>query len=123
MCPGPFQNDPRSQGRFCLLSYRPNTPPTEWSRDEPVVLLAIQDPGGRLSFLAHPRFAELIKPEDAGYFRALIPDLVLRAEFESDLLLKQLSELNLGPLATFATGEAIAKHPELVDLTSGFIAL
>jgi len=111
-----FSNSPMNAGpgRFCTLSYRsPDLPLTE---SGPVVALAILGEDGRLQFFIDPEFRRVMTAEDAEYFTALLQDFRKRASDDPEALFAQLTELNVGPLATEEFGSDIANHPSLMEL-------
>jgi hypothetical protein len=116
-----FSDSPMNAGpeRFCILSYR--SPDLALAKSGPVVALVILGEGGRLQFFIAPEFRSVMTAEDVEYFTSLLRDFRERASDDPEALFAQLTELNVGPLATEEVGSDIANHPSVMELRSRFV--
>lgn len=90
---------------------------------ESLVLLVLKDQNDELRFLVSPVLREVVHPDDWQYFDSLLKDFVERSKHRPAALFRQLCSLGVGPLVTYKTGTALAEHPQLLELSSGFVEL
>jgi hypothetical protein len=83
----------------------------------------LKDGAGRLHFLIDPGWRAIVQAKDVKYIESLFTDFLERAKERPTVLFEQLSTLAVGPLVTQETGEQIADHPALFDLSSRFVHL
>lgn len=85
-------------------------------------MLLLKKPG-RLLVLIDPGWQSRILPADREFFEEIIADFAHRAESDALGLLKQASELNLGPLITLETGFLAADRGGIADLVLRYIPI
>lgn len=86
-----------------------------------MVLIALKDEEGKLTFLVNPDLRNMVQPEDLAYLEELLRDFQERTELHPEALFKQLSSLGVGPLVTQDAGSSIADRPALLELCSRFV--
>jgi hypothetical protein len=111
------------KSRFCALEYR--GPRWNGSEQEPAstILLVLEDGKSALQFLVHPDWRTIVEAEDLDYIESLLMDFTERAKLHPGALFKQVSSLEVGPLATKEVGSNILDRPPLSELCSRFVQL
>lgn len=115
---GPQPQLPRR--RFRALEYRPSSLDVTQPAEGPVVVIVCLEADGSISILVDPKWRSVVLESDRETVESLLKTFMERAESDSDLLLKHLSELNFGCLVTALAGEDVSKEPSVLALMKRF---
>jgi hypothetical protein len=83
----------------------------------------LEDGKSGLRILVHPGWRTIVEAEDLDYIESLFMDFTERANLHPGALIKQISSLEVGPLATKEVGSNISDRPPLSELCSLFVQL
>lgn len=117
----PYSANAIPRPQFCALEYRPEQHEQASQSAGFVILLAVKDEAGGLSFLVHPDLRKYVREEDRDYLDSLLEDFSERAKLDSEALFQQLCSLAVGPLIPCQVGELLAEYPQLMELSARFV--
>jgi hypothetical protein len=93
------------------------------SRDGKIVLLAVRDGEGGISFYVPPDLHSVVDEADLEYIREFIADLPDRARLDADALFKQLSSLTVGVLMSRGEQQWKENDDSLSAIRAGLVPL
>jgi len=103
--------------RYCALAYSGHEPQSV----ENVIICLLQLGLDRWKLLVDPAWLGIVGREEQDYIRELLDDMRFRVLSDSEALLKQLSQLSVGPLWTFAVGYDLDANSQLLRRLSSFV--
>jgi hypothetical protein len=106
-----------SQGRYCVLEYRPEPWKTSAEAFVPIFMLVL-DGRTDLHLFLNPNWRSFVQAEDLEYIELFIEDVRQRAQQFPKQLFDQLSSLALGPLVTLAAGPDFSERRDHQELCS-----
>ena len=104
---------------YCALEYRARDDESS-SDPKDVILIVAKQTSGELSIRVHPDWRKIARLADHSTLQAVFDDLPERALLDPESLIKQLSYLSVGPLNAYEAGQALADHPDLLQMFSRF---
>jgi hypothetical protein len=89
-----------------------------------VIIILVFDPeASTLEARIEPHWDRVVLEHDREYISTVLEDFRQRIRLDPIHLLEQISNLNVGPLVTAASGFDLGSNPEILNLFEKFITL